>query len=31
MEIMVHWECVDYGRDLAKWLGYEIKIMDGDG
>ena len=26
-----HWECVSYGRDLAKWLGYEVKIMDGDG
>ena len=23
-----HWECVDYGRDLAKWLGYEIKEME---
>lgn len=23
-----HWECIDYGRDLAKWLGYEIKIME---
>ena len=23
-----HWECVDYGRDLAKFLGYEIKIME---
>ena len=22
-----HWECVDYGRDLAKWLGHEIRIM----
>ena len=26
-----HWECVSYGRDLVKWLGYEIKVMDGDG
>ena len=26
-----HWGCVNYGRDLAEWLGYEIKIMDGDG
>ena len=25
-----HWECVDYGRDLVKWLGYEIKVMGGD-
>ena len=25
-----HWECVDYGRDLAKWLGYEIKEMEDD-
>lgn len=25
-----HWECVDYGRDLAKWLGYEIKEMEID-
>lgn len=23
-----HWECVDYGRNLAKWLGYEIKVME---
>lgn len=23
-----HWECVDYGRDLVKWLGYEIKTME---
>ena len=23
-----HWECVDYGRDLAKFLGYEIKEME---
>ena len=23
-----HWECVDYGRDLAEWLGYEIKEME---
>lgn len=21
-------ECVDYGRDLVKFLGYEIKEMD---
>ena len=24
----VHWECVDYARDLAKFLGYEIKELD---
>ena len=23
-----HWECVDYGRDLAKFLGYKIKTME---
>ena len=23
-----HYDCVSYGRDLAKWLGYEIKLMD---
>ena len=23
-----HWECVDYGRDLAKFLGYGIKTME---
>ena len=23
-----HWECVDYGRDLVRFLGYEIKTMD---
>ena len=22
-----HWECVDHGRDLVKFLGYEIKEM----
>ena len=25
-----HWECVDYGRDLAKWLGFDIKTMEND-
>ena len=25
-----HWECIDYGRDLARFLGYEIKMMDDD-
>ena len=25
-----HWECVDYGRDLAKFLGYEIKEMGNE-
>ena len=23
-----HWDCIDYGRDLAEWLGYEIKEME---
>ena len=23
-----HWDCVDYGRDLAKFLGYAIKEME---
>ena len=23
-----HWNCVDYGRDLAKFLGYDIRIME---
>ena len=23
-----HWECVDYGRDLVRFLGYEIKTME---
>ena len=23
-----HWECVDYRRDLVKFLGYEIKTME---
>ena len=22
-----HWECVDYGRDLVRFFGYEIKEM----
>ena len=25
-----HLECVDYGKDLAKFLGYEIKEMDDE-
>lgn len=25
-----HWECINYGRDLIKFLGYEIKEMDED-
>ena len=25
-----HWECVECSRDLAKWLGYEIKTMGED-
>ena len=25
-----HWNCVDYGRDLADFLGYEIKEMDDE-
>ena len=25
-----YWECVDYGRDLIKWFGYEIKTMEND-
>ena len=23
-----HWECVHYGKDLARFLGYDIKTMD---
>ena len=23
-----HWECIDYGRDLAKWLGFDIRTME---
>lgn len=23
-----HFECVDYGRDLAEFLGYEIRLME---
>ena len=23
-----HWDCIGYGRDLAHWLGYEIKEME---
>ena len=26
----VHWECVDYAKDLAKFLGYEIKEMEDE-
>ena len=25
-----HWECVNYGRGLVKFLGYEIKTMEDD-
>ena len=25
-----HWECVNYGRDLAKFLGYKIKTMEDE-
>lgn len=25
-----HWECVDYPRDLVKFLGYDVKEMDED-
>lgn len=25
-----HWDCIDYGRDLARWLGYEIKFMEDE-
>ena len=25
-----HWECVNYARALAKFLGYEIKEMSKD-
>ena len=25
-----HWECVDNGRDLVKFLGYEIKERDSE-
>ena len=23
-----HWECVDYGKDLVRFLGYESKPME---
>lgn len=25
-----HWDCVDYARDLAKFLGYDIKEMEDE-
>lgn len=25
-----HWECVNYARELAQFLGYDIKEMEGD-
>ena len=25
-----HWECVDSGRDLIRFLGYEIKTMEDE-
>lgn len=27
---LAHWECVDYGKNLAKFLGYQIKIMEDE-
>ena len=23
-----HWDCVDYGRDLVKWLGFQVRTME---
>ena len=25
-----HWDCVNYGRDLIKFLGYEINTMEDE-
>ena len=25
-----HWECVDYARDLVKFLGYDVKEMEDE-
>lgn len=25
-----HWECIDYAKDLAEFLGYEIKEIEED-
>ncbi len=25
-----HWDCIDYGRDLVEFLGYEINTMEDD-
>lgn len=25
-----HWECVDYAKDLVKFLGYDVKEMDDE-
>lgn len=25
-----HWECVDYARDLTKFLGYDVKEMEDE-
>lgn len=27
---VAHWDCIDTKRDLAEWLGYEIKVMEED-
>ena len=24
----VHWECIGYGRDLARFLGFEVREME---
>jgi hypothetical protein len=25
-----HYECVDYAKDMAKFLGFQVKEMEGD-
>lgn len=25
-----HWDCLEYGRELIKWLGHEIKTMENN-
>lgn len=27
-EEYTHWECIDTKKELAEWLGYEVKVME---
>lgn len=27
-EEYIHWDCISGAKDLLKWLGYEIRVME---